>query len=388
MFQGGRYDLEAARAAAREAKRRARIKSIASNVFFLVVVASIAVACWIGWKEWSDKKEREREAALEAERQAEAEAKAEAERQAAERKEREAARQKLEEIRSQERKELAEARLNAQLERERIAAEREESRRRAKENEAEQKERKEMLKKTVARVKFSIDDHIVCEHGAADAMEVAVDERRWADLIAAAATSPVEFLDLARGNVTNDFSEANYPSADVVSRILSNLDRESFTMVLRLQPEKTRAKRYVLVGIDADRGVALPVGAREMKDKSGRVTGWTVPFAFGDSVPVFLLTKQCADRISRDWESLRKRIVRESEQLTPDTKDGFVKERLRRELPAFARSVAIEVTTPPPPEPAKADPSKSDSARQNRSDKPSYRLKGLNRDFRSLRGTK
>ncbi len=380
MFPSGRYDLEAARAAAREAKRRARIKSMASNSFLLAVLIAIAVAGKYGWNAWQERLGRERAAAEEAERQEEARLKAEAARRELERKEAEEVRLKLEAIRAQERKDLEESRLKAQLERERIAANREEARRRAKENEAEQKERKEMVKKAVARIKFSIDDHLAFEFGTDESVQVTVDERRWADLLAAASSNPVFFLDMARGDVTNDFSSANYPTADVVSRIAANLAKERFTMVVRLRPEAARGKRLALVGIDAENGVGLPEGAREMKDKDGRVTGWTFPFVFGDEVPVFLVSKRSSERISREWEALRKRIERDAERLTADTKDGFVKERLRRELPGFAHSVAIEISTPPPEEPAKVE-----AVRPSKADDPKYRLKGLGGDIRSLR---
>ena len=383
MFPGGRYDLKAARAAARAAKRRARIKAIASNVFLLAVVVSLATAGKVAWDAWQEKLEREREARLEAERQEEARLKEEAARREVERKEREAARLKLEAIRAQERKDREEARLKAQLERERIAADREEARRRAKENEAEQKERREMVRNAVSRVQFSIDAHLACEFGADEAVQIVVDGRRWTDLSSAAASDPIGFLDMARGGVTNDFSEVNYPGADVVSRIVSNLASESFTMVLRIRPELARGKRFFLLGVDPAGGVALPDGAREMKDKSGRVTGWTLPFVFGDEIPAFLVSRQNADRITREWESLRKRIVRDAERLTPDTKDGFVKERLRRELPAFARSVAIEIANPPPQESVRSE----QPVHQPKSvDSSKYRIKGLNGDSRTLRG--
>ena len=117
--------------------------------------------------------------------------------------------------------------------------------------------------------------------------------------------------------------------------------------------------------------------------KSGsRVIGWTVPFAYGDKMPVFLVEQPTADRFSREWSARRRKLRTEAAKL--DNRDEYVSNRLSKELPGFVKSVKIEITTPPPEDKSAAKFSSS----QKRESKQRQLMKGSNSNIRTLGGPK
>ena len=161
---------------------------------------------------------------------------------------------------------------------------------------------------------------------------------------------------------------------------LENFDAERFTLVLRLKDD-ARGRRLALVAPDLEKGLAEPEGARQMKSGS-RVIGWTVPFAYGDKMPVFLVEQSTADRFSREWSARRRKLRTEAAKL--DNRDEYVANRLAKELPDFVKSVKVEITTPPPEDKSAAKSSSS----QNRESKQRQLMKGSNSNIRTLGGPK
>ena len=213
-------------------------------------------------------------------------------------------------------------------------------------------------------------------------MESSVDERRWLELSQLAKKrQTIEFLEQLRGeSVTNDFSATRYPDRDTFAKLLENLDAERFTLVLKLKDD-ARGRRLALVAPDLEKGLAEPEGARQMKSGT-RVIGWTVPFAYGDEMTMFLVEQATADRFTREWTSLRRKLRTEAAKL--DNRDEYVANRLSKELPDFVKSVKIEITTPPPED----KPSSKSSSSKKREEKQRPTMKGSNSDIRTLGGAR
>ena len=393
MSVGGRYDLKKTQEAARQAKVRARWRTILSNATAaLVLGVAVAWLMWF-WQTWNDRRERVRLAELEAARQAELreqerEEKAEAERQA-----RAAARQKAQKEReaaqAQERREREERQLRAEEIRLTDQRLREEAQRQAAAREEEQNERRRYLDYAVSNIRLSLDDHLVVESVCEEMFDVSVNEPRWEKLIATMAADSLEFLELFRdATETNDFSHVNYPDAPTVDRLLGKLASERFTMVVQLKPALIGGNRLTLLGANATEGLALPTGARALKNKIGQVTGWTVPFVYGGDYPVFLMRPATAGKLKRDWRNLVWKIKQDAEKLTPSTRENFISVRMANELPGFIHSVRIELASPPPeppPQAAKEAPPLQPK-REPKMNDPKYRLKGTSGDIRNFRG--
>lgn len=379
MVPGRRFDLEAARAEARAAKRAARIRAIASNAVLALVLLALAGGGWYGWRLW-----QERRAAQAAEEQAarDAEARAEAERQRAEaarQAEAKAARAAEAERRAAEQAKREAERRAREEERVREQQAREEKARLEKENEAWQRANKDHVDKAVSSLRFSVFDHIFAEHGTEPFLDIAVDERRWVELAACvSAGKPIDLLDMLRGeNVTNDFSVAHYPDRATLKQLLDNLAKERFTMVVRLKPGAPDGRRLALVTPDPQEGLVVPPGGRTLKDANGRPAGWTAPFAYGAGQPLFVMSAATVDRFNREWRALASRIRRDAAKL--DNAESFVAARLEKEIADFVRSVKIEIKTPPPAEQKKAEPRREPKIK-------SMGLKGSNTDIRKMNG--
>ena len=363
---GSRFELDELKRKAQAEKRAAQIRIIASNAVLVVILIAVAVGGKIGWDKWQAKREADRQAAEAAEIAAEKAAaerrKAEAEKAKALAEKRAAEKKAEEERREAERKAREEERVRREEERVR----REEERRLAEERRAQQQELHRTVDKTVSGIRFQIsDERLFCEYGLDDLVEVSVNEPRWAELSALVQKGrTIDFLDSLRGTtVTNEFSEEIYPDGKVVASLLANLDAERFTLVLRLKDE-ARTRRLALVAADEENGLAEPDGARQLKAGS-RVVGWTIPFNFGDSQPIFLLNQASADRIAREWSARRRKLRSDAAKL--DNRDEYVAERLRRELPDFVNSIKIEISTPPPePEEPRAKETSSRAATSSR----------------------
>ncbi len=380
----GRFDLEEARREAQEAKRAARIRSIVSNATLVAVLLAVAIGGKIGWDKWQAKLEADR-AAAEAEQAAEARRAAEAKRAAAEKAKALAAKREAEKRAREEERLAREAEKRAREEaRERERQEREEARIRAEEQrraEAEFRLEQQELKKfedaQVASLNFGPESYVCFEYGLEKAAEVSVDESRWATLAShVQRRRTTDFLEMIRGStVTNDISDICYPDRETFRRLLANLDAERFTLVVRVD-EAARDRGLVLVSVNAERGLAAPEGLRVLK-QGGKVSGWTVPFAYGDETPFFLLKRTTAERLSREWSKFRRKVRNDAAKL--DNKEQFVAERLEKELPEFARSIRLDVTSPP------AEPvQKDDSKKQSEKKRPG--LKGSNNDMRTMNG--
>lgn len=385
MALGSRFDLDEMRREAQEAKRKARNRAIASNVTFAVVVLAILVGGKIGWDKWSEKREADRIAAENA-RIAQERAQAE-HRRAAEAKARELAanrekeRREREEARERERREREEARERERREREEERIRAEERRREEAEFRAVQQELKSFEDQVVSGIRFSPEDHVCFEYGLGESVDISVDGERWAELSALAqGRQTIDFLEKLRGTtVTNDFSEMRYPDRATFARLLENLDGERFTIVMRLN-DTSRAKRLVLVAGNLESGLAQPDGSRILKT-GNKVSGWTVPFTYGDKTPVFLLEQSTADRLARDWAKLRRKVRGEAAKL--DNKEQFIAERLAAELPEFIRAARLEVVAAPP---VPVEEPKDESKKKEQ--KPRQTFKGLNSDKRSLGGSR
>ncbi len=381
---GGRFDLEAAREEAREAKRKAKIRAIVSNAMVVLVLVALAIGGKIGWDKWQEQREADRLAAEQAEIKAQQEAaehkKAEAAQQKALAEKRAAEKKALEEKREAEKRAREEKREAERLAREEEKRRKEEERRYAAEHRAEQLELRKFVEREVENISFQTGNHIKYEYGLDDLVEVEVDEKRWFELSQLArGRRAIEFLEELRGtNVTNEFSEIRYPDRATFDALLENLNKERFTLVLRLKDE-ARGKKLVLVVPDIEKGLVEPEGARELKTGS-RVVGWTVPFIFGDKNPIFMMNQATADRFAGEWTSNRRKLMREASKL--DNRDEYVNNRLEKDLPDFVRSIRIEISMPPP-----EDSKKSDRRKDSDKDKPrKATLKGSHSSIRTMSG--
>lgn len=384
MVAGQRFDLEAARAEARAAKKAALIRKIVSNVVLGLLFVGLLGGGWFGWNWWQAKKAAE---AAEAERVRQAEEKAEAERarlenerRAAEKAKREAERKAESDRRAAEqarREAEAKAKEEARI---REREEREEAQRKAKEDEEWQRANKQHVDRTVSALRFSTFDRVCNEAGTDVCLDLEVDERRWAELAQCViGNRPIELLDMVRDDsITNDFSETHYPDRATLKRLLANLGKERFTMIVRLKLEALNGRRLTLVAADPQEGLVLPQGARAMKDNNGRLTGWTAPFLFGDENPLFVMSPVTADRFNREWRTLKARLKKDAAKL--DNADEYVANRLQKELKDFVRSIRVELQTPQPVvQPKAAEPRREPKIK-------TQGLKGGNPDIRRMNG--
>lgn len=381
---GGRFELEELRRQAEAEKKAARMRAIVSNATLVVVLIAVAVGGKIGWDKWQEKREADRIAAEEAriaeEKAAAERKKAEAEREKAAAEKREAERKAREEAREAERRAREEKIAAEKRAREEERRRREEERRWAEEHRVEQQELKKYEDLEVSNLRFQTGDHVCYEHGLDDLVESSVDERRWLELsLLAKKRQTIELLAQLRGeSVTNEFSDTRYPDRDTFAKLMDNLDAERFTLVLKLKDD-ARGRRLALVAPDVEKGLDEPDGARMMKSGS-RVIGWTVPFAYGDKMPFFLMEQSTADRFVREWNSLRRKLRSDAAKL--DNRDEYVANRLAKELPDFVKSVKIEITTPPPEDKT----SSRSSSSQKREERQRPTMKGSNSTIRTLGG--
>ena len=381
MAVAGRFDLEEARREAQAAKRAARIRSIVSNATLVVVLLAIAIGGKIGWDKWQEKREADR-AAAEAAQIAEEKAKAEQKRAAEERAKalaakREAERKALEEKRAAECKAREEAREREKREREEEKLRAEERRRAEAEFRAEQQELKKFEDAKIASLDFRPETYVCFEYGLEKVVKLSVDESRWGTLFAhSQKRRTAEFLEALRDDtVTNVITDTCYPDRATFDHLLENLDAERFTLVVNINDD-ARDRKLVLVAADKEKGLAVPEGMRALK-AGGKISGWTVPFAYGDKTPFFLLEQATADRFAREWSQFRRKVRVDAAKL--DNKEQFIAERLEKELPEFVRTVRIEVTSVP------VETSKKDDAKKQDNKKRTL-MKGSSSDIRKLNG--
>ena len=377
----GRFDLEEARREAQAAKRAARLRSIVSNATLVVVLLAIASGGKIGWDKWQEKREADR-AAAEAAQIAEEKAKAEQRRAAAAKakalaEKREAERKALEEKRAAERKAREEAREREKREREEEKLREAERRRAEAEFRTEQQELKKFEDAKIASLDFRPETYVCFEYGLEKVAKLSVDESRWGTLFAhSQKRRTAEFLEALRDDtVTNVITDTCYPDRATFDHLLENLDAERFTLVVNID-EDARDRKLVLVAADTEKGLAVPEGLRALK-AGGKVSGWTVPFAYGDKTPFFLLEQATADRFAREWSQLRRKVRVDAAKL--DNKEQFVAEKLEKELPEFVRTVRIEVTSVPVETNKKDDTKKQDNKKRTL-------MKGSSSDIRKLNG--
>lgn len=352
MVAGKRYDLNVAREEARAKRRAEKIGKIVSACVLVLVLSALVAGGWFGWNKWMESRERARQAA-EAEQLAAEKAAAERQRLAAERREadrlrREAEKRAAEEKRIAEKKAREEARIAEQKAREEARRQAEEARRQAEEAKQRQQELKDYAYKTLGSIRFSVDDHIVFQEGTDDCFMTEIDGQRWGDLAEAVRSrQPIDFFELLRERSdTGFFTEANYPDRETIARLLDKLDAERFTLVVRLT-DRASGRRFVVAGLDPERGFAVPEGCRELK-QGGRLAGWTIPFRYGDESPIFVMEPRMKDSIAREWNTLVRGIRKDAAKLT--NRDEYAAERIKKELPDFVRSVKIELESPPPEE--------------------------------------
>ena len=377
----GRFDLEEARREAQAAKRAARIRSIVSNATLVVVLLAIAIGGKIGWDKWQEKREADR-AAAEAAQIAEEKAKAEQRRAAAAKakalaEKREAERKALEEKRAAERKAREEAREREKREREEEKLREAERRRAEAEFRAEQQELKKFEDAKIASLDFRPETYVCFEYGLEKVAKLSVDESRWGTLFAhSQKRRTAEFLEALRDDtVTNVITDTCYPDRATFDHLMENLDAERFTLVVNID-EDARDRKLVLVAADTEKGLAVPEGLRALKS-GGKISGWTVPFAYGDKTPFFMLEQATADRFAREWSQFRRKVRVDAAKL--DNKEQFVAERLEKELPEFVRTVRIEVTSVPVETNKKDDTKKQDNKKRTL-------MKGSSSDIRKLSG--
>ena len=229
----------------------------------------------------------------------------------------------------------------------------------------------------VAALDFRVETYVCFEYGLENAVRLSVDEDRWGTLAAySQKRRTAEFLEALRDNtVTNIITDACYPDLATFDHLLGNLADERFTLVVNIN-EDALGRKLVLVAGDKEKGLAAPEGMRAFK-VGGKVSGWTVPFAYGDKTPFFILEQVTADRFAREWSQLRRKLRIDAAKL--DNKEQFVAERLAKELPEFVRTVTIEVTSVP------VETSKKDDTKKQDTKKRSL-MKGSSSDIRKMSG--
>ena len=381
MAVAGRFDLEEARREAQAAKRAARIRSIVSNVTLVVVLLVVGIGGKIGWDKWQEKREADR-AAAEAAQIAEEKAKAEQKRAEAEKakvlaEKREAERKAREEAREAERKAKAEAREREKREREEEKLRAEERRRAEAEFRAEQQELKKFEDAQIAALDFRPETHVCFEYGLEKALRISVDESKWGTLSShSQKRRTAEFLEALRDDtVTNVISDTCYPDRATFDHLIANLAAMRFTLVANVSDDAMDRKIAIVVA-DEEKGLAAPEGMRALKS-GGKISGWTVPFAYGDKYPIFVLDQSTADRFAREWSQFRRKVRSDAAKL--DNKDEFVASKLAKELPEFVRTVRIEVTSVP------VETSKKDNVKKQDTKKKPL-MKGSNSDMRRMSG--
>ena len=388
MAVGNRFDFEAAREEARAKKRAERTKKIVSNCVLALVITVVGVGGKIGWDKYVEKR-AEAKAAAEAAALAAERAEAERQRkQAAERAAAEAARERerkqREEARERERKEREEARERERREHEEERRRAEEAKKREQEFRQHQQELKAYAERAVLALAFDAGGLVQIESGCERWVETEVDGERWSSLAAACASrQELEMFELLRDkSITNDFSGNCYPEKEVVEKLLDNLNRERFTLVVRLAPEAVRSYRHLsLVAADKEKGLTFPDGARALKDRGGRVTGWTVPFVYGMRGGLFLMSEVSIRKLNREWRDFVAKVRRDSQRLT--NKQEYVDSRLTNAIYDFGTSVRVELRNPPPdPEEEKREQAKK------RASKPKLKMRGTNSDIKTMKGSR
>ena len=381
MAVAGRFDLEEARREAQAAKRAARIRSIVSNVTLVVVLLVVGIGGKIGWDKWQEKREADR-AAAEAAQIAEEKAKAEQKRAEAEKakvlaEKREAERKARDEAREAERKARVEAREREKREREEEKLRAEERRRAEAEFRAEQQELKKFEDAQIAALDFRPETHVCFEYGLEKALRLSVDESKWGTLSShSQKRRTAEFLEALRDDtVTNVISDTCYPDRATFDHLIANLAATRFTLVANVSDDAMDRKIAIVVA-DVEKGLAAPEGMRALKS-GGKISGWTVPFAYGDKYPIFVLDQSTADRFAREWSQFRRKVRSDAAKL--DNKDEFVASKLAKELPEFVRTVRIEVTSVP------VETSKKDNVKKQDTKKKPL-MKGSNSDMRRMSG--
>jgi len=386
---GGRYDLEAVRRAAAQKRQKDKIKKIVSYCTTVVTLVALAVGGKIGWDKWREHvRRKEAEAAALAEQEARARAESERrkqeERAAAEEKkrrelaEREAREERERKAREDERRRLEEAKANE-------AAEREAAKQREKEAKEWQELHKTYTDRTVAALRFVVNDYLTVEAEFEQCVESYVDGQRWIELAAKAGCgNPIEFLDaLNDGTVTTPYSETHYPDRETLRALLALLDKEKFVMVIRLHRDRMPGQsRISLLTADLERGLVPPDGMRVMKDSSGKVDGWTAPFTYKGGWPLFLMKQSTADKFNVEWSATRRKVLKDAEKLTD--RSEFIAARLKSEMTSFVNAVKIDVSTLRQASPRKTTTGGGETKRGEV--KASSRLKGSNSDMRSFRG--
>jgi len=377
----GRFDLEEARREAQAAKRAARIRSIVSNSVLVIVILAVVIGGKIGWDKWQEKREADR-AAAEAARIAEEKRAAEQKRAAEERAKelaakREAERKAREEAREAERKAKAEAREREKREREEEKLRAEERRRAEAEFRIEQQELKKFEDAQIAALDFRPESHVCFEYGLENALRLSIDESKWGTLSShSQKRRTAEFLEALRDDtVTNVISDTCYPDRTTFDHLLDNLAAMRFTLVATVNDD-AQGRKIAIVVADVEKGLAAPEGMRALKS-GGKVSGWTVPFAYGDKDPIFVLDQATADRFVREWAQFRRKVRIDAAKL--DNKEQFIAERIEKELPEFVRAVRIEVTSVP------VETSKKDNLKKQDT-KNKTLMKGYNSDLRKLNG--
>lgn len=374
---GSRFDPEVMRREAEEARERAKQKKIISIVINLAVLVGVGIAALVGWHYWQDysaEKERQAQEQQAREEKAKADAareKAAREKAAREKREAELAKQKAErERREAERqrqiREREELRIKQQQEQLRLNQEREEARRREEAARIETNARKVFVDKTMEDLPLDPLDHLIVRKGVEDRLTVAVDDKLWNDLVEAVKDrSALDFFELVRGTtVTNDFAANSYPDRETFARMMKYLNSRTFHLIIRPRESVADIQGLTLVGADPKKGLAVPPKARELKNASGRRTGWTVPFTFGDEPDLFLMESVAVAPFVREWKKIRYRAK---------------EEELAQELKNFVQSVKMELSHPMPVE-------KSEEKETKRETKPRTTLKGgLGSSIRSFK---
>jgi len=345
---GSRFDPEMMRRQAEEARERAKQKKIISIVVNVCILAALGIAALVGWNYWQgycEEKERqaqEQQAREEKAKADEARAKAAREKAAREKREAEQAKQKAERDRREAERqriirEREETRIKQQQTQLRLQQEREETRLREEKARAETAQRKLFVEKGLAELPLEPEDHIIVRTGFADKLTFEVEDKLWNALREAQKDRAVlDFFELARGTtVTNEFNAHSYPDRETFARMQKYVSSRQFQLIVRPRESVADIQGLTLVGADPKKGLAFPKAARELKNASGRRTGWTVSFVLGEEPDVFLMEASSVGGFVREWRKLSARL--KPEDVAPA-------------LANFVKSVRTEMAHPVPVE--------------------------------------